>query len=326
MKRGYIIFWILFMLFFAVPFPIILYYNTIDSSNLNALSNTSPWFALSILFVSIVMWVILLAGYFKKWILKVFITKRNIDYLKNYGIRREAKILSSTKTSKTNAKVDTYELQLAFKNLADTDITQKTVVNDNKPHERRFASGHRVDLMIDPNMKRKPYFVFATMEASINKKILLLASVGWLVFCTTVVGYYMYAFQTENYGYGWRFLSLGHPLIICPAILLLYRAILGLMFKTLGGTDKAPLIKFKGIKTAAKLLSAHQTGTYINEQPMVRFELEYNDDKRQTHRASLKKVVDLLNLDLTKQEHIDIFYVKDDPKIIGFASDLNEIS
>lgn len=326
MKRGYIIFWMLYMLFFAIPFPMLLYYNINDPSNLNALNNTSPWFALGILIISILMWIILLGGYFKKWILKIFISKRNIYYLKKHGIRRQAKILSSTKISKVNANVDTYELNLSFKNLADTEITQKAVVNDTKPHERRFDTGHRVDLLIDKDVKRIPYFIFSSVEASINKKVLFLTSLGWLTLCAAVVWYYLYSYQTESYGYGWRFLGIGHPLIVCPAILLVWRGILFLIFKKLGGKDKAPLIKFKGIKTTAKLISANQTGTFINAQPMVRFELEYTDDKRQTHRNSLKKIVDLLNLDVIKQEYIDIFYVKDDPKIIAFASDLNEIS
>ncbi|WP_316802835.1 hypothetical protein [Pedobacter nototheniae] len=304
----------------------ILYYNINNPSDLNALIDKNPWFALSILSVSIILWFILLIRYFKKWILSVFVSKRNVDYLKNHGLRREAKILNATKLSKDNAKYDTYELNLSFKNLVDTEITQIAGVNDAKPHERRFAVGHRVDLLIDQEMKRVPYFIFASTEASINKTTLFLRLLGWLALCAIVAAYYAYSYHIESYGYGWRFLSLVHPLILCPAILLLYSFVLALIFKKIRGIDQAAVIKFKGIKTTAKLIEANQTGTYINEQPMIRFELEYTDDKHQVHRSSLKKVVDLLHLDITKQPYIDIFYLKEDPKVIAFASDLNETS
>ncbi|MNY72247.1 hypothetical protein D3C86_2107560 [compost metagenome] len=59
---------------------------------------------------------------------------------------------------------------------------------------------------------------------------------------------------------------------------------------------------------------------------MIRFELEYTDEQRQVHRKSLKKIVDLLDLASTKQERVDIFYLRDDPGRIAFASDLDEIS
>lgn len=74
------------------------------------------------------------------------------------------------------------------------------------------------------------------------------------------------------------------------------------------------------------MISANQTGTYINEQPMIRFELEYTDAMQQVRRASLKKIVNLLDLSVTKQETVDIFYLKDQPERIAFASDLNEIN
>ena len=75
----------------------------------------------------------------------------------------------------------------------------------------------------------------------------------------------------------------------------------------------------------AKLVKASQTGTYINEQPMIRFDVEYTDNRHHVHRGSLKKVIGLLELDITKQEQIEIFYLPENPSQIAFASDLNNI-
>lgn len=326
MKRGFTIFWIIYMLFFAIPFPMLLYYNIKSETDISELKYENPWLALSLLAISIIIWTILLTGYFRRWFLQIFISKRNIEHIKSKGVRREAKILSAVKTSSPNAKYNTYDLELSFKNLADSDIIQKTSVNDAKPHERRFEVDKKIGVLLDRDMKHKPYFIIATSDVSINITRTTLILLAWLVLLGGVIWYYIYSYKLESNGMGWRFISFGHPLIVCALVLLLYKFISRLVFrKLLGGPDDMTLIKFKGIKTWAKVIRVSQTGTYINEQPMIRFDLEYTDNHKQLHRESLKKIVDLLNLDCTKQEQVGIFYLPDNPKQIAFASDLNEI-
>ena len=325
MKRGFSIFWMLHMLFFAIPFPMLLYYN-IKSENPLDLEGSSPWLSLGLAALSMVLWIILLAGYYRKWVLTVFSAKRNMERLKKNGVRREARILESVNLSKPKAGYNTYELSLSFKNLANTEIIQKAGINDMKPYERRFEVGKRVGLLIDKEVKHIPYFIFENSEGSIRKGVMALINLGWLMLLTVVVGYYIYSYQTESEGMGWRFMSFGHPLLICPAVLLFYRVLLGFISRKLSGVpDNASLIKFKGIRTTAKQIAANLTGTYINEQPMVNFELEFVDHQNHTHRASIKKIVSLLDLDSTKQKTADIFYLQEDPQRIAFAADLNEI-
>jgi hypothetical protein len=199
-------------------------------------------------------------------------------------------------------------------------------VNDVRPAEQRFEVGKKVDLLIDSQMKRIPYCMFATSEASISSGIMLLSIAGWLACVILVAGYYIFSYQLENDGAGWRFMSFGHPLLVCPFVLLFYKLIELLIAKFSGNTSDQALIKFKGIRTSAKVLHVEETGTYINEQPMIRFELEYTDEQQQAHRTSLKKLIGLLSLDFTKQKNIDIFYLKDDPARIAFADDLDNLN
>ena len=327
MKRGALIFWTLYSLFFAIPFPMIIYYST-NSDDINSLRDRDPWLSLGIVAASILLWLIVLVVFYQKWVLNVFTSKKNIEYLKKEGEPREARILAVNKLSKEGAKMDTYELGLSFKNLVGTEIVQKAGVNDSKPFERRYEVGKKVMLLIDKEMKRIPYFIFSGTVAEINKTIVLWRTLGWLALVAMVLGYYIYAYQSESHGMGWRFMSFGHPLIVCPLILLFYRILVDLIINKLGGDykDNTPLIKFKGLKTNARLISASQTGTYINEQPMIRFELEYTDEKQQKHNGNIKKIVNLLDLNSIKVEYMEIFYLKSDPKRIAFASDLNELS
>ncbi len=314
------------MFFFAVPFPMILYYNIKSESDIAGLADQNPWLALGILALSLVLWGIVLTGFFRTWVLSSFIAKRNVDRLLKHGIEREAKILSAEKVSKEGATYSTYHLSLSFKNLVNTEIVQKTAVNDARPHEHRFEAGKRVNILIDGDMKSIPYLIFSGSEAGIHIPIISLIILGWLAVAAVVAGYYVFSYTLESYGMGWRFIGFLHPLTLCPLILLGYRLLGKLLSNFTGEPEDVALIKFKGVRTNAKLLSANQTGTYINEQPMVRFELEFTDERQQKHKTSLKKIVDLLHLDITRQETIDIFYLKNNPQQVAFARDLEDIS
>lgn len=328
MKKHFLpAFWLLYMLFFAIPFPVFMYYAINSEFDVTTLKDKNPWLALSLAALSIILWLVVLLGYFQKWILQIFITKRNLENIKRNGVNREAKIISAVKISGPKAKYNTYELELLFKNLSDTEIIHKTEITDSKPHERRFEAGKKLNLILNRDPKKLPAFVIASSNASLNPSGLMLRILGWVLLLALVAGYYLYAYQDESYGMGWRFMSFGHPLIVCPIVLIFYRYLLRFILKKLTGLgDNSVLIKFKGIKTQAKLISVSQTGTYINEQPMMRFELEYTDNKHHIHRNSLKKVVGLLELDITKQAQIEIFYLPENPNEIAFADDLNKIN
>lgn len=327
MKKHFLpAFWLLYMLFFAIPFPVFMYYAINSEFDVTTLKDKNPWLALGLAALSVILWLIVLLGYFQKWILQIFITKRNLENIKRNGLNREAKIISAVKISGPKAKYNTYELELLFKNLSDTEIIHKTEITDSKPHERRFEAGKKLNLILNRDPKKLPAFVIASSNASLNPSGLMLRILGLLLLSALVAGYYFYAYQDESYGMGWRFMSFGHPLIVCPIVLIFYRYLLRFILKKLTGLgDNSVLIKFKGIKTQAKLISVSQTGTYINEQPMMRFELEYTDNKHHVHRNSLKKVVGLLELDVTKQAQIEIFYLPENPNEIAFADDLNKI-
>lgn len=322
MKRGLFIFGILYALFFAIPFPMILYYNIRNESVIN-LRETDPILALVAVLVSIVLWVILLAGYYSKWVLKTFAMKRNIARLKETGIHREATIL----TAKEGGLSDTYELSLSFKNLVDTPIIQRSIITDGKPYERRFEAGKKVGLLIDKDIKHTPWFILASTETSINKKVIALIHLGWLTLSGLITVYFLYSYHLESDGMGWRFMSFGHPLIVCPAVLLFYRILITLIHNKLSAKPAdTTLIKLKGVETMARIINASYTGLTVNEQPMINFELEYTDYRNQTHKGSLKKIIGLLNLDMTKQESVSIFYLKEDPAHIAFTTDLNELN
>ncbi|MCT2563668.1 hypothetical protein [Chryseobacterium herbae] len=327
MRPAFGIFWMLYMLFFAIPFPMILYYN-IKEAEPPMLNETNPWLAVGLLGLSVLLWTLVLSNWFYKWIIVNFVAKRNIIHLAKHGVRRKAEILEAVKVSKPGSKYDVYELVLSFKNLVNTDIRQKAAVNDSKPQQRRFEKGRTVEILIDKDVKSMPYFIFAGSEARINILYIFLITMGWLTIVSIVIWYYIFSYQMESHGMGWRFIIYWHPLLLCPAILLFYKGIFSYFINRIfhGKNGEPELIKFKGIRTTARLISANQTGTYINAQPMVLFKVEFVDEQNQTRRAEIKKIVNLIDLNTLRQQTIDIFYLKEDPDRIAIAGDLDNIS
>jgi hypothetical protein len=314
MKRALFIFGIVYALFFAIPFPMILYYN-IKADTVTNLEETDPTFAFCLAVLAGILWMVLLTGYYRKWVLQIFTRKRNLLRIQETGVSREASILSVT-----NIAASVYELSLSFKNLVNTEIVHKMTVNVS-----RFEAGKRVGIIIDKTLKEEPYLILSGTEATVKPTVVALANLLWFTLLGLITVYFMYSYEWESEGMGWRFMSFGHPLIVCPLVLLFYRGLITLIHKNVSGqSGNTALIKFGGIETQARVMKVTQTGRYFNEQPEMDFELEYTDHRSVTHRQSLKKVIGLLTLDMTKQEMISIFYLKEDPAKIVFTGDLRE--
>jgi hypothetical protein len=327
-RGGFSIFWKLFTLFYAIPFPMIMYYGITGDSPTD-LVNADPRIALGLVALSIILWFLVLAGYYNKWILQTLSLKRKIEWLKDNGVKREARILTSTDQSIPGVGYSTYELNLSFKNLAGAEIEEKLIVNDTKAYERRFQAGNKVEVVMDQNPKDYPYIILSSFQVSLKIKMLVWLHIALLVIAAIIAGYYYFSYQTESEGMGWRFMVFYHPLIICALIFMLGNIrVFGKIISKLANENYKNdfLIKYKGLPAKAKLLKASETGTYINEQPMIEFALEFTDYRNQRHNVSIKKVIGLLDLERTRQKEVDICYLKEDPRQIVFWSDLKELT
>lgn len=138
---------------------------------------------------------------------------------------------------------------------------------------------------------------------------------GWGVLISVVIYYYIFSYNLESNGTGWRFLTFFHPLVLIPIWSIFF---VGLMKWGIGLLhNKLPYEKdllARGIKTTANVVSAQQTGLYINKQPQVRFVLEFTDQNGKTHKISRNRVLSLLNLGMASQKELPIIYLPEDPK------------
>lgn len=324
MKGFWNYFWIIYMLFFAIPFPMLIYYNT-EYGTIDEDGGTRPWLALTLLAISAVLWLILIQRWFRRWIVLPFIVRRNIMRLLKEGVRKDARIITSKVLPAAGKDVVSREIVCSLQNFVGTEVTEKLEVNDTKPELNRYDEGKTIPLLIDARLKAVPHLTLDGVSVEMRAGRLILSLLAWLLIITAIAGYYVYSYQLENHGRGWRFLEFYHPLVLCPFIVLVGGFSFGKLISLFIGSPANGLqLKYYGIRTDAQIVSAEQTGTYINEQPQVRFELRYQDSTGKTHTASLKKIVPLLDLNMTRQESIPVFYLKEDPQQAVFASDIEE--
>lgn len=313
-------FWLIYTLFFAIPFPMLIYYNTMDEET----GLTNPWLALGFLALSVVLWVIVLIDWCKKWVLATFIMRKNMLRLLKDGVIKDARVLSKKEIGTTGNGSIVTEVTCTLKNFVGTDITEQVALSDSKPELRRYDQGKTIQLRIDDKLKSMPYLTIDGVRIKIKTVRIILLCLAWLFVVAALLWYYGYSYVLENNGTGWRFLKFYHPLVLCPVILLFSRIGFGKLLSVfLGGSAESNLrLKYYGMRTEAQVLNAEQTGTYINEQPQVRFELQYQDDLGKNHVVSLKKIVLLMDLGEVKKAAIPVFYLKDKPEQVGFASDV----
>lgn len=79
---------------------------------------------------------------------------------------------------------------------------------------------------------------------------------------------------------------------------------------------------FYGKTAQAQILEVSQTGTYINENPQVKYSLQFHDDQNRLQKNSLKKVIMMIDLPYVRQEQKKIYYLPEDPSVIAFEEDV----
>jgi len=308
------LFGILFLLFWAIPFPIIMY------NGLSTFSEgSSPTWALAWLGISLLLSVNLLRILFIRLVSGRFTIIRRLNDLMQNGEIKDAKIIQCTSMPPEFPGVDKYRLNLELKSFVGTTINETMDINDGTPLLHSFDTGKTIKVRIDKTLKNVPYLQLDGAHYNgPNKRGLFIGSILWAICGAIIAWYYYYSYQHENNGTGWRFLVWDHPLVLCPLLLtgmmlLLSRARL---------SKNQLQHKYYGYETQAQVISTSQTGVYINDQPQVRFNLQYTDRSNRPVNVSFTKTISVLDTALVQQKTFDIFYLENDPQNICLASDL----
>ncbi len=319
------LFWKIFVaaqtLFFAIPFPMLIYYNASYGKEDGV---SGPWMAMVCLLLSVILWGSVLWLLFRRLVLKPFREKKILEHVLDKGARVEGLILESEiRGRRANGSVIQYIL-FSLRNFSGEEIRDAMVFIDIRPGERRFEAGKKVMLRIDKEMKRLPAITLEEARPKLRPVLISLYALVCLALAAAVAWYYIFSYQLQNNGSGWRFLVLYHPLVLCPAILLGAHLGLDKLMDLLTAAPKNGLeLKYYGRRAEASVMSVAETGTYINEQPQIRFELSYTDHQGRTHAATLKRIVPLMQLNLLQVKTLPIFYLGENPSQVALVEDVD---
>jgi uncharacterized protein with PQ loop repeat len=322
MGKAFLYFWVVFIGYFIFIHPAIIYYNIADHSTL---PSKDPRLASFYVGLSIVLWVSISIRFFALIYKYSFRAKKGMENIMQNGISLKANILEVKELPISGKKTQSKEIMMELRNLKGERIIHQMTIKDLHPEEERFQVGKSLDLRLDSTFKHYPYLILEGSHGRINYTAFLI----WAILNVGILFYYFYAYQTENNGSGWQFISLEHPLLSSALMLLLFAGIgyifiYRLLFRKIGWSPSNLPIKFKGVRATAQVTQVEQTGAEINHQPELRFELEFVDKNGKIQKASLKKIIPLLQLDQTKLKERTIFYLPDQPQRVMFASDIDK--
>lgn len=323
MRKFFGLFWLLFFLYFIFAHPAIIYYGS-EYPN-RYLEHENPTTSLVLLGISLVLWMGIVLVFLCMVYRYTLQRKWNINKINRTGKRLEARIVQASASTVFQGNEALKDVVLSLRNLEQESIQYRMEVRDSQPEKRRFMEGKTIHLRVDPTFTQQPYVIVEGSKGKVNVIFFVL----WLLLVGGVSYYYVFSYQLENGGYGWRFLSITHPLVSSALFLILFGGIFYLVFKFLifkkmniGVWSTA--LKFKGKRAVAQILQLKQTGTYINEQPEVEFTVVYVDERGVEQQAKIKKIVPLIELGAihTQKEGI-IFYDPQDKTKVMFEADLN---
>lgn len=320
MKYRYIVFWGIFIAYFIFVHPCIIYYNTPHSSN----NTPNGILALFFLASSFILWGIVLGFTLRPILKNGILAKRNFTYINQSG-RRVQGFIQESKLLKTHQSGwVSREIIFEIINFSGQKIRHKMTINDTRPQESRFETGKVIYLKVDPDFKRNPYFFLEGSQSKVNPLLLVI----WFAFFSGVVAYYYYAYTTENGGLGWRFLELFHPLLLIPTCFIVFVGLIYFFIKVFvmgNKTIKEQLqLKFWGEKATAHIIEVKQTGNYLNNQPQVKYTLEFKDKKGKLIQVAKKEFVSLTDIGhVSSLKEKGIFYLPDNPEKFNFFDEIN---
>src|SRR5690606_34048354 len=318
-------FWTGYMIFFIFIFPMIFEYmpmlmgDGIDST----FRQSSPWMAITYLTIGSVAWLFFILWYYKRFILPMQQEFKNVNVILREGLLVRARV-EKKRVKKELAGYCALELELGLTNLAGTPVRISYEINDASPEQKRYEVGKFIAMRLDPQLRR-PAILPVNAQADKNTPQYRTYMFGFVILIFFCVGYLLFSYWLQNNGNGWRFLHFWHPWVTIPLWGLFFGwLMLDLFIGRLmgrfgpGSIDEKELV-FKGKAANATVIDAQQTGTYINEQPQIKFEIEFTDDRGQVHGTSFKKIVSLMDLHNVGHPNRTILYLPDNPDKVMLA-------
>ncbi len=305
---------VLLALGLTIGVPLIVHYVEYDTWRENPGQSATMaffWLGLGCFF-----WLLLIGLYIHNFILSQFRKKRQLSKLMQNGRHTKGTIISKQVVQSMGEGL-LLLLKVEFKNFSNALVETALDIVDSEPALDRFATGKSIALVVNPEISNPPVIIEGK-GFQWNRTIMAIIFSILLLMLVLAPGLLVYSYIHESGGYGWRYLSFGHPFILIPFIGLLELLPFMLFTGKPGKRSTASRLLLYGKSATATIIHTQQTGLYINEQPQVLFTVEFEGARGHTTHASFKKVVDLLKIpDITPGKTITVLYNPDNPQQIA---------
>ncbi|PKY88271.1 hypothetical protein CYJ57_05730 [Falseniella ignava] len=216
------------------------------------------------------------------------------------------------------------KILLTFTNLAGSQVKTYLHLVDTKEHEKRFEPGKEITIKLNQKGFEPPFTVGKGEYATSPRPWIWL----WLIFnILYMIGFFLASYYFQSDGYGWRFLNPFSSWLWAPVFGIF---IINFLLKTLGSQDI--ISKFYqltsvrsdkdfgelllyGKTTQGEIINYSQTGTYINEQPQVRFDVHFLNDRGDLISKKFKQIIPLTDLHQLKKGEAEVIYLPRDTDI-----------
>lgn len=317
-------FWTGYILFFIFIFPMIFEYAPMIGRGMDSsFRQSSPWASITYLAIGTLAWLSFIFWYYRRFVRPLNREFNNVDKILREGKPVTARV-EKKKIKDEKPEYQVLELELSLNNLSGTTVLVSYEINDTKPEVKRYEVGKSISMRLDPEL-RPPALLPENVQASRDTPQTRTYYFGFIALIFFCIGYLLFSYWLQNNGFGWRFLHFWHPWMTIPFWGLFFGWIMLDLFvgKMLGsfagGSKEEQELVFKGKAANAVVVKAEQSGTYINEQPQIQFEIKFTDDRGQIHSASFKKIVSLMDLHNVGQTNRVILYMPDNPRKVMLA-------
>lgn len=302
------LFWFLFFGFFVYLFPFLF----------SPLAEVmTPQFPILVLSLTLLLWIIYLVS-----LIRTFVIRPQKYYQETLALQQieetiPAQIISKRVIREMNGE-ESLQLLLRFKNYSQSDIELTYFIIDSNTSLNRFEEGKTLNIKLNSSDDGLPLVIADGKMSSTHSPLL-----AW-IFILFNVAYIIFSFLywKNRVNYGFEFMSFSHPYFVnaLTAVFLLF-VLLKSVFTSGQKTVNNKLISY-GRKVEAALLSAEQTGFYLNNQPQLRIELEFEDGNNNLIKVNKKQIVPLTILHRFDDSSIEILYDPQDPENLMFTSEL----
>lgn len=244
--------------------------------------------------------------------------RKNVDD-RHTGRIVTGKIISSD--VKGSGSIARTNITVEFPNFSNSHVQETFIFKDTKPHENRYEEGKTVQLILDENQKKGPSVKLADGKVKGSN---LFSFILFLLFAGSIYGIYvLYQLVDKKIGGDWdnlQQLNVLDGLAITAGSFLFSLLIMQVVFRAVKlstgkkGKNKDNELKMYGVRTTATVLKVEETNTRINNNPVIRFHYEYEDQFGNSHNGKDQMVVGMIQLsNIANVTETEVLYSKDDP-------------